>query len=53
MNTGLEQQVVEVTNQLDLHNGFDRVLVVDGGRVVENAATAQAIAAYRSLMATR
>ncbi|CCH86984.1 ABC-type cobalt transport system, ATPase component [Modestobacter italicus] len=50
---GLEQQVVVVTHQLDLLDGFDRVLVVDGGRVVEDAAPAPAVAAYRSLMATR
>lgn len=46
----LEQQVVVVTHQLDLLDGFDRVLVVDGGRVVEDAAPRPAIAAYRTLM---
>ncbi|SFP61796.1 biotin transport system ATP-binding protein [Geodermatophilus dictyosporus] len=50
---GLEQQVVVVTHQLDLLDGFDRVLVVDGGRVVEDAAPGPAVAAYRALMALR
>jgi len=50
---GLEQQVVVVTHQLDLLDGFDRVLVVDGGRVVEDAAPRVAVAAYRALMADR
>ena len=49
----LEQQVVVVTHQLDLLDGFDRVLVVDGGRVVEDARPAPAIAAYRALMEPR
>jgi biotin transport system ATP-binding protein len=49
----LEQQVVVVTHQLDLLDGFDRVLVVDGGRVVADDAPAPAVAAYRALMADR
>ncbi|MCZ2857538.1 energy-coupling factor ABC transporter ATP-binding protein [Blastococcus sp. VKM Ac-2987] len=49
----LEQQVVVVTHQLDLLDGFDRVLVVDGGRIVEDAAPRAAIAAYRALMERR
>ena len=49
----LEQQVVVVTHQLDLLDGFDRVLVVDGGRVVEDAGPGPAVAAYRTLMADR
>ena len=49
----LEQQVVVVTHQLDLLDGFDRVLVVDGGRVVADDEPAAAVAAYRSLMAGR
>jgi biotin transport system ATP-binding protein len=49
----LEQQVVVVTHQLDLLDSFDRVLVVDGGRLVEDAAPRPAIAAYRSLMERR
>jgi biotin transport system ATP-binding protein len=50
---GLEQQVVVVTHQLDLLDGFDRVLVVDGGRVVEDAPPGPAVAAYRTLMEHR
>ena len=50
---GLEQQVVVVTHQLDLLDGFDRVLVVDGGRVVEDAPPGPAVAAYRALMEHR
>jgi len=50
---GLEQQVVVVTHQLDLLDGFDRVLVVDRGRVVEDAGPRAAVAAYRTLMADR
>ena len=50
---GLEQQVVVVTHQLDLLDGFDRVLVVDQGRVVEDTAPGPAVAAYRALMADR
>jgi biotin transport system ATP-binding protein len=50
---GLEQHVVVVTHQLDLLDGFDRVLVVDDGRVVEDAAPGPAVAAYRALMADR
>jgi biotin transport system ATP-binding protein len=50
---GLEQQVVVVTHQLDLLDGFDRVLVVDGGRVVADDDPRTAVAAYRALMADR
>ena len=49
----LEQQVIVVTHQLDLLDGFDRVLVIDGGRVVEDAAPRPAVAAYRALMERR
>jgi biotin transport system ATP-binding protein len=49
----LDQQVVVVTHDLDLLDGFDRVLVVDGGRVVEDGRPDSSIAAYRSLMVHR
>jgi biotin transport system ATP-binding protein len=49
----LEQQVVVVTHDLDLLDGFDRVLVVDGGRVVEDGPPDSSVAAYRSLMVHR
>jgi len=50
---GLEQAVVVVTHDLDLLAGFDRVLVVDGGRVVADDRPAPAVTAYRALMADR
>jgi biotin transport system ATP-binding protein len=49
----LEQSVVVVTHQLDLLAGFDRVLVVDGGRVVADDVPAAAVRDYRRLMADR
>lgn len=49
----LEQQVVVVTHQLDLLDGFDRVLVIDGGRVVADGPPASSVAAYRALMERR
>lgn len=49
----LAQQVVVVTHHLDLLEHFDRVLVIDGGRVVEDAAPRPAIASYRALMEGR
>jgi biotin transport system ATP-binding protein len=48
---GLAESVVVVTHDLALLDGFDRVLVVDGGRVVEDGAPGTAVAAYRRLMA--
>ena len=50
---GLEQQVVVVTHQLDLLDPFDRVLVVDGGRIVADGAPSTSIDAYLRLMAHR
>ncbi|WP_088289190.1 energy-coupling factor ABC transporter ATP-binding protein [Kineosporia sp. A_224] len=49
---GLPQQVVLVTHDLDLLSGFDRVLVVDEGRVVADDAPGPAVAAYRRLVET-
>jgi biotin transport system ATP-binding protein len=49
----LPQQVVVVTHDLDLLDGFDRVLVVDAGRVVEDGPAEQSVGAYRKLMADR
>lgn len=46
----LRQQVVLVTHDLDLVAGFDRVLVVDRGRVVADGAPAEALAYYVRLM---
>jgi biotin transport system ATP-binding protein len=49
----LAQSVVVVTHDLDLLEGFDRVLVVDAGQVVEDGPAEQSITAYRKLMADR
>ena len=47
---GLDQQVVLVTHQLDLLPAYDRVLVFDEGRLVDDASPGDAIAHYRRLM---
>ena len=47
----LPQQVLLVTHHLDLLDGFDRVLVFDGGRVVCDDSPVSAVAFYRKLMA--
>ncbi len=47
----LHQQVVVVTHQLDLLEDFDRVLVIDGGRVAADDAPAPALRYYRQLAA--
>lgn len=49
----LPQSVVAVTHDLDLLEGFDRVLVMDAGRVVEDGPPEQSVRAYRKLMADR
>jgi biotin transport system ATP-binding protein len=46
---GLPQQVVLVTHHLDLVEGYERVLVVDDGRVVHDGPPTDAVAAYRAL----
>jgi biotin transport system ATP-binding protein len=48
----LPQQVLLVTHHLELLDGFDRVLVVDDGRVVADAPPDEAVAAYSARMAT-
>ncbi|NUT11513.1 MAG: ABC transporter ATP-binding protein [Nonomuraea sp.] len=47
----LPQQVVAVTHDLPLLAGFDRVLVLDAGRVVADGPPAEAIGHYTELMA--
>ncbi|HYY12749.1 MAG TPA: ABC transporter ATP-binding protein [Kineosporiaceae bacterium] len=47
----LPQQVVLVTHHLEQLDGFERVLVVDEGRVAADDSPATALAAYRRLMA--
>lgn len=51
MLTSLEQQVVVVTHQLELLAGFDRVIVIEEGRVIGDDVPDAAIARYRSLLA--
>lgn len=46
----LDQQVIVVTHQLGLLDGFDRVVVLDEGRVVFDGAPADAVGAYRRLI---
>ena len=49
--TELDQQVVLATHDLDLAADDDRVLVVDGGRIVADGAAGEAIAHYEAMMA--
>jgi biotin transport system ATP-binding protein len=49
----LQQQVVLVTHHLDLLGGYDRVLVVDEGRVVHDGTPVSAVPFYRQLSAGR
>jgi biotin transport system ATP-binding protein len=46
----LTQQVVVVTHQLDLVEDFDRVIVVEAGRIVADDEPATALDAYRALI---
>jgi biotin transport system ATP-binding protein len=46
----LPQQVVLVTHHVEQLEDFDRVLVVDGGRVVADGAPGTALAAYSALV---
>ncbi|MBW3098253.1 energy-coupling factor ABC transporter ATP-binding protein [Pseudohoeflea coraliihabitans] len=47
----LEQQVVLVTHDLDLLDGFDRVLLIDEGRVIADGPPHEVTDRYRSLAA--
>ncbi|MFI6501253.1 energy-coupling factor ABC transporter ATP-binding protein [Nonomuraea typhae] len=47
----LPQQVVVVSHDLELLAGFDRVLVLDQGKLVADGPPASALACYRELMA--
>jgi biotin transport system ATP-binding protein len=49
----LEQQVVVLTHHLELLDRFDRVLVIDAGRVVADGPADSSVAAYRALMVHR
>jgi len=48
--SGLDQQVVVVTHDLEFLTGFDRVIVLDQGRVVTDDSPGAALAAYRRLV---
>ena len=48
---GLPQQLLVATHDLDLTRGFERVLVVDAGRVVADGAPDETIRFYERLMA--
>jgi biotin transport system ATP-binding protein len=50
---GLPQQVVLVTHHLDLLEAFDRVLVVDCGRIVHDGTPGTAVPFYRDLSRRR
>ena len=47
----LPQQVILVTHHLDLVDSYERVLVVDEGRIVHDGPPREAVAAYRALCA--
>ena len=49
----LPQQVLLVTHHLDLLADYERVLVFDEGRLVQDGPPAEAVACYRDLMAAR
>lgn len=46
---GLSQQVIVVTHALDLLEGFDRVIVIDEGRVLADGTPAAALNRYQAL----
>ncbi|MEO0407702.1 MAG: energy-coupling factor ABC transporter ATP-binding protein, partial [Cyanobacteria bacterium P01_A01_bin.135] len=46
----LPQPVVVVSHDLELLSDFDRVIVLDQGRVVKDGPPTEAIAYYRALM---
>jgi biotin transport system ATP-binding protein len=47
----LDEQLIVVTHRLESVESFDRVLVVEGGRIVADGSPAAAIDAYRALLA--
>jgi biotin transport system ATP-binding protein len=47
----LPQQLIVVTHHLDLVADFDRVIVIEDGRVASDGAPADALTAYRALLA--
>ena len=47
----LDEQLIVVTHRLESVESFDRVLVVEGGRIVADDSPAAALDAYRALLA--
>jgi biotin transport system ATP-binding protein len=47
---GLDEQIVLVTHHLHLLAGFDRVLVIEDGRVVAEGSPAETTAAYEAML---
>ncbi|MDR0959828.1 MAG: energy-coupling factor ABC transporter ATP-binding protein [Propionibacteriaceae bacterium] len=47
---GLSQQIVVVTHDLDLLDRFDRVILIDEGRVAADGAPGETVAFYRKLI---
>ncbi|MFC6355141.1 energy-coupling factor ABC transporter ATP-binding protein [Luethyella okanaganae] len=48
---GMPQQVIVITHHLELLDGFDRVIVMEHGRIVADDTPGAALGAYRSLLA--
>lgn len=46
----LDEQLIVVSHDLDILDGFDRVIVIDDGRVVADDEPSPALAYYRALM---
>ena len=46
----LDEQLIVVSHDLAILDGFDRVIVIDEGRVVADDEPAPAISFYRTLM---
>ena len=46
---GMAEQAIVATHDLELVEDFDRVLVIDGGRIIVDAAPAEAVARYRDI----
>ncbi|WP_236199578.1 energy-coupling factor ABC transporter ATP-binding protein [Pseudomonas pseudonitroreducens] len=49
----LEQQVILLTHQLEIIEDFDRVVVIDRGRVFYDGLPAEAVSRYRALIRAR
>jgi biotin transport system ATP-binding protein len=45
----MDEQAIVATHDLELVEDFDRVLVIDGGRIIVDASPAEAVSRYREL----